>query len=249
MAYGEMLAGLASWGFVVASTDYTEYGFVANLMGGGGDMTRRREAVAGAVSATIDLMTAEAAREGGPLTGVVDPSRIGAVGHSAGGGTMFGQLGNPKVRVIVGWAPVPPQTPVTSTTPTMIITGDRDIAIPAQTAINAYDSLNAPKRLVLVKTMGHNAFSDTCVSIQGGTDLVSTAKQLGLPIPDRLLSLAANGCAKEDLAVKEGFALIQHFTVAELRERLGVDRRPVGLGQAVDKAFPGVSIDYRQKLK
>jgi dienelactone hydrolase len=247
-AYGEVLSGLASWGFVVASTDYTEYGFMANF-GGGGDMTRRRETVGAAVTATIDLLAAENTRADSPLKGAVSTTKIGAVGHSAGGGTMFGQLNNPRINAIVGWAPVPPQTPVMSTTPTMIIAGDRDIAITAEAAGKAYDTLNAPKRLVVVKMMGHNAFSDTCFAIRGGTDLIGIAKGMGLPIPDRLLALAANGCAKEDLDTREGMSIIQHFTVAELRASLGLDRRPVGLSEAAARGFKGVTIDYREQLK
>ena len=38
-------------------------------------------------------------------------------------------------------------------------------------------------------------------------------------------------------------------TVAELRKDLGVNRAPIGLAPGVAKAFPGVTITYRQQLK
>lgn len=249
MMYGNVLAGLASWGFVVASTDYVEYGFVSQFTGGGGDIAKRRAKVSSALGATIDLMAAENAKADGRFKGVINMSKIGAVGHSAGGGTMFGTLDDPRIGVIVGWAPVPPQTPVTSHTPSMIIAGEKDNAIPSAATTAAYDSLQAPKRFVLVGNLGHNAFSDICLPIRNGTDLVGTAKQLGLPVPDRLIALARNGCQPEDLDTQKGWTIIQHFTVAELRTGLGVDKKPVGLGPDAAKAFPGVTIDYREQLK
>ena len=116
--YGNVLAGLASWGFVVASTDYTEYGFLAQFAGGGaGDFAKRREKVAAALGATIESMTAQNSDPKGRFGGLINLSRIAAVGHSAGGGTMFAELNDPRIGAIVGWAPVPPQGPITSHTP------------------------------------------------------------------------------------------------------------------------------------
>jgi predicted dienelactone hydrolase len=245
--HGIILSGMASWGFVVASTDYTEYGFSSQFGARpGGDMSRRRESVTKAVAATIERLEAENADTSSRLYGVLDTKRIGAVGHSAGGGTMFGELDNPRIGAIIGWAPVPPQGEVKSRTPTMIISGVNDIAIPPKTLEAAYERLNAPKRYVMIDNMGHNAFSDTCLAIRDGNDLVAVAKQIGLPIPERLFALARDGCSPNDLDTRTGWKVIQHFTVAQLRTSLGVDRTPRGLGPDTAKAFDGVTLDYRQ---
>jgi predicted dienelactone hydrolase len=245
--HGIILSGVASWGFVVASTDYTEYGFSSQFGARpGGDMTRRRESVARAVAATIERLEEESGDPQSRLHSVVDPSRIGAIGHSAGGGTMFGELNNPRIGTIIGWAPVPPQGEITSTTPTMIISGVNDIAIPPATLEAAFSRLNSPKRYVMIDNMGHNAFSDTCLAIRGGNDLVAVAKQIGLPIPERLFALAQDGCSASDLDTRTGWRVIQHFTVAQLRTSLGTDKTPKGLGPNVANAFDGVTLDYRQ---
>ncbi len=248
--YGELLSGIASWGFVVASTDYVEYGFVSQFTGGGArNPTARRQTVNAAVGGTIDLMTKATSEPGGRLKNTIDLSRIGAVGHSAGGGTMFGELGDPRIGTIIGWAPVPPQTPVTSHTPTMIIAGEKDSAISPSVVSAAYATLQSPKRLVMVGNLGHNAFSDSCLAIRNGNDLVGLAKQLGIGIPQGLLDLARNGCGPDDMETRTGWAIIQHFTVAQLRSGLGVDLRPHGLGETAGRLFPGATIIYSEELK
>lgn len=218
--HGNLLSGIASWGFVVASVDFTEYGFASFASPGARDMTARRTASAAALEAALDLMTKANAE--GPLKGLIDTSSIGAVGHSAGGGTMFAAIDNPRIDSIIGWAPVPPQGPGATPKPTMIIAAEIDSGISVASLTSAYDKLNAPKRLVTIPRMGHNAFSDSCLSIQSGNDLISAVKQMGLPVPAGLLDLAQNGCRPEDLDTKMGWTLIQHITVAQLRSSLGV---------------------------
>jgi dienelactone hydrolase len=247
--YGHPLAGIASWGFVVASTDFAEYGLLAQFSGGGADDPGREGKVMDAATGTIDLMHHENDATGSRFHDAIDPDKVGAIGHSAGGGTMFRLLDDPRVGAIVGWAPVGPQEPVTSNTPTMVIGGKRDTAITPESARKTYDELLAPKRLVEIAKMGHNAFSDACLAIRGGTDLIGIAKDLGIGIPDRLLELGRNGCEPGDLDTEEGWSIIQHFTVAELRTALGIDRVPVGLSPGVADEFPGVAITYRQQLR
>lgn len=226
--YGYPLSGIASWGFVVASTDFAEYGLLAQFTGGGSDDPARAAKVKAAATATIDLMTDENTSGESRFHDAVDPEKVGA---------------------IVGWAPGGPQEPVTSETPTMVIGGEKDTAITPASAMHTYDALLAPKRLVEIGNVGHNAFSDACLAIRNGTDLIGIAKELGIGIPDRLLELGRNGCAKGDLDTKEGWSIIQHFTVAELRDAFGINRAPVGLAPGIADAFPGVTITYRQQLR
>lgn len=246
--YGYPLSGLASWGFVVASVDFTEYGLLSQFTGGGNTADRAAK-VSVAVGAAIDRMVAADRGARSRLRGHIDTRRIAGVGHSAGGGTMFGLLGDPRIDAIVGWAPVGPKPPVTSDTPTMIIAGSTDIAITPAAAQASYAALLPPKRYVEIGTMGHNAFSDACLAIRNGTDLIGIAKNLGIGIPDRLLELGRNGCDAQSLDTKRGWRIIQHFTVAELRSALRINRAPIGLGPGIATAFPGVTIDYRQQLR
>ena len=101
----------------------------------------------------------------------------------------------------------------------------------------------------MIGKLGHNAFSDACLAIRSGTDLIGIAKGLGIGIPDRLLELGRNGCGADSLATKKGWQIIQHFTVAELRKDLGINKTPIGLASRAAKSFPGVTITYKQQLR
>jgi len=220
--HGELLSGIASWGFVVASVDFPEYGFASFAGSGSRDMGARRATSATAVEAALDLLETTTRKPGGVLSGMIDMSTVAAMGHSAGGGTMFAQIDNAKIDTVIGWAPVPPQEPGATSKPTLIIAAEIDSGIPVATLVSAYDALKAPKRLAIIPRMGHNAFSDSCLSIQSGNDLISAVKQMGLPVPGPLLDLAQNGCRPGDLDTKAGWAIIQHLTVAHLRSSLGL---------------------------
>ena len=244
--HGNLLSGIASWGFVVASVDFPEYGFASFAGGGTRDMGARRAASAAAVDAALDLLGSTSRAPGGVLTGVIDMSKVAGMGHSAGGGTMFAQIDNPRIGSIIGWAPVPPQGPGTTDKPTMIIAAAIDSGIPVATLVSAYDSLKAPKRLAIVPRMGHNAFSDSCLGIQSGNDLISAAKQMGLPVPAPLLELAQNGCRKDDLDTATGWEIIQHLTVSQLKSSLGLPGAPRTIMTDIGARFGASPFELRE---
>ena len=246
--HGNLLSGIASWGFVVASVDFTEYGFASFASPGTRDMTARRTASAAALDAALDLMARSTATADGPLSGLIDMSSIAAVGHSAGGGTMFAAIDNPRIDTVIGWAPVPPQSPGATPKPTLIIAAKSDSGIKVDTLVSAYDKLNAPKRLVIIPGMGHNAFSDSCLSIQSGNDLISAVKQMGLPVPASLLDLAQNGCRPGDLDTREGWAIIQHVTVSQLRYALHLPGAVPEIATDLGPAFNNAPLEIREAL-
>lgn len=243
--HGKLLSGIASWGFVVASVDFPEYGFSSFAGGAARDVTARRATSAAAVDAALDLLTSATSASEGPLSGIIDMSRIAAMGHSAGGGTMFAQIDNPRIDSIIGWAPVPPEGPGTTRKPTLIIAAAEDSGIPVETLASAYDSLKAPKRLAVVSRMGHNAFSDSCLAIHSGNDLISAAKQIGLPVPAPLLDLAQNGCRPEDLDTETGWAVIQHLTVAQLRFSLDLPGATPTIETELGPRFGAATLELR----
>lgn len=244
--HGKLLSGIASWGFVVASVDFPEYGFSSFAGGGARDMAARRTTSAAAVDAALDLLDSTTRAQGGLLTGLIDMSTVAAMGHSAGGGTMFAQIDNPRIDTVIGWAPVPPQGPGTTSKPTFIIAAEIDSGIPVATLVSAYDSLKAPKRLAIVPRMGHNAFSDSCLAIQSGNDLISAVKQMGLNVPGPLLDLAQNGCRKEDLDTAAGWAIIQHLTVTQLKSSLGLPGAPRAIAIDIGPRFGESPFELRQ---
>ena len=243
--HGNLLSGIASWGFVVASVDFPEYGF-ASFASPSRDMAARRTSSAAALDAALDLMARQTADAQSPLAGLIDMSSIAAVGHSAGGGTMFAAIDNPRIDTVIGWAPVPPQSPGATPKPTLIIAAQNDSGIKVDTLVSAYDKLNAPKRLVIVPGMGHNAFSDSCLSIQSGNDLISAVKQIGLPVPGPLLDLAQNGCRPGDLETREGWAIIQHVTVSQLRYALHLPGAAPEITTDLGPAFKNAPLAIRE---
>ena len=62
----------------------------------------------------------------------------------------------------------------------------------------------------------------------------------GQPRPggDGIIALAFDGCDADDVDPLEAWRVIQHFTVAHLRDALGVDEEPVGLGDGVLESSP-----------
>ena len=94
--------------------------------------------------------------------------------------------------------------------------------------------------------MGHNAFSDSCLSIQSGNDLISAVKQMGLPVPASLLDLAQNGCRPGDLDTREGWAIIQHLTVAQLRTSLGLPGASPEIATDLGPAFKDAPFQIRE---
>lgn len=246
--YGNVLSGIASWGFVVASVDFTEYGFASFGSPGARDMTSGRTSSAAALDAALDLMARSTADPQSPLSGLIDMSSIAAIGHSAGGATMFGAIDNPRIDTVIGWAPVPPQRPAATPKPTMIIAAERDSGIKVDALAAAYDKLNAPKRMVVIPRMGHNGFTDMCLSIRSGNDLISAVKQIGLPVPAQLLDLAQNGCGPDDLDTREGWAIVQHITVSQLRSALGLPGAAREISTDLGPAFKEAPFQVRENL-
>jgi len=247
--------GIASWGFVVVSVDYLEHGLAAQVSSLGKQTSRpsvgalrklagldRRLMLQG-----LDLAMRESHRAGSVLSGAVNGTQVAAIGHSAGGGTAFDVLSDPRVKVAIGWAPVPPfGSPVDK--PTLIIGAGADVALTPSELAKTYASFSAPKRFVEIggTRAGHNTFTDTCVVIRGGGGLVQFAVQNHF-ISQNLGKLATNGCTKSDLDPHAFWAVVQHFTVAELRNIFGIDPQPVGLGDGITQAFPGINITYQHQ--
>jgi dienelactone hydrolase len=242
MASSALTTGIASWGFVVVSADYLERGVVTQLPGQKAltlDPVRDKRLML----ASLDLVTKANDRANSLLHGVVDGTRVAAVGHSAGGTTAFDALNDPRVQVAVGWAPsAPSATPADK--PTMIIGASHDIGVPPTQLATTYGSLPAPKRRVEIGNAGHNSFTDLCLVTRSGGGMVQYAVNSHL-VDHALAQLLLNGCEKTALAPERFFPVVQHFTVAELRSALRIDTEELGLGDNISRAFPGVTITYR----
>jgi predicted dienelactone hydrolase len=230
-------AGIASWGFVVAAPDHIERNTAALGRGDAGSTpTRDVQTLQQALDGVV------AAGEGdGPLSGAVDGERVGTTGHSAGGGAALNALRLPAVSATVTWAGVDPTDEPLPEEPVMVLGAEADVAITGEDQRAVYEELPGPKRLVLIQGgTGHATFLDSC--IRSRQELIDSGEQRG-DVPG-IAALAFDGCDPDDLDPVLAWDAIQHFTVAHLRDALGVDEVPVGLGDAVLDEFPDVPITY-----
>jgi predicted dienelactone hydrolase len=232
--------GIASWGFVVVSVDYIERDIVNQVSPKKYPLDPGRDPRL--LLASLDLVTKASAESSSLLHGAVDALKVGAVGHSLGGRGVFDALRDPRIAVAIGYAPVGPAGPPANK-PTMFIGGALDNAVPPTEVAKTYDSFPPPKRRIEIANAGHNTFTDTCPVIRAGGGLIQFAIANHL-VDKKLAELGFNGCNKNDLAPDRFLPIVQHFTVAELRDVLGIDPQPVGLGDGIVHAFPGVSLTY-----
>ena len=241
--YSHLLAGIASWGFVVVSADYLERGLVAQATHP--DVT---STPAGDLQTMFTSLTATVVASADPssvLSGVADPHKVAAVGHSAGGQTAFDALGDPRVDVAVGWAPVGPSG-APADKPAMIIGARNDVALTPKTLAGEFERFPGPTTLVEISGEGHNTYTDICTSIRSGTGgLVGFAVSAHL-LNTELAKLAVNGCNPKDIAPQRFWPIVQYYTVAELRSGLGIDRSHAGLAAPAKGQFPGFTVTYRR---
>ena len=228
---------LATWGFVVVAPDHRSRDLKAVLSGttgrGQDDVTDLREA--------LDLVRVMNAAPDDLLSGKLDLHRVASLGHSAGGGAAITFAGDSDVRAYIGLAPAPGTPPPSK--PGMIMQGTADKVVNPGDTLKLFKRLPPPKRLILVHKAGHNVFADACTigAAQGG--LVKFVKQLHLP--PSFLAIAVDGCSAPDVSPPKAWPLIDQAVTAQLRWALGIDRRPVGLGQGLGRAFPGVTATVR----
>ncbi len=251
---------LASWGFVVASVEHpyrnltAVFGDLGPLVAGLG--SPESPDVVQLIGA-IDEVEAAATASTGPLAGLtVETTRVGAVGHSAGGFAAYGAAAtDPRIATYVALAsPVggsfTASTPTTAPAvpppdkPSLLIAGSADAIAPLARIQAAYDNLPAPKAFAVIDGVTHLGFMDICtLTSPGQPNVLEVAKGAGVAIPELISRLFADGCDTKFTAANTAWPAINALTTAELRGVLGLDDPPVVLTQDdLDAAFPDLDI-------
>ena len=147
----------------------------------------------------------------------------------------------PEIKAMIGYATGSARG-IETDKPILLLVGSEDGG--AGRLEEAYDGLSPVKRFVSIDVAGHNSFTDQCAIIHGGNNFLDDLVASGFPIPSNLLDLAIDGCLPRNLAPDRFWAVSSHFTIAHIRDALGMDA--AGLGDEVATAFDGVTLRYRQ---
>jgi dienelactone hydrolase len=243
---------LASWGFVVAAPEHGDRdltGVLAGFLNGsaiGGKMVSKDVSE---LSQTIDLMSQQSDESSSLFNGHIDLTRIGAVGHSAGGsaveklavtdkrvdsfiglaGASYGAFGQTDSGA---GASVP-------NVPGLIEYGTLDGVVKPSGMVSAYNALKQPKRLIALSSSGHLVFADICKLAPKHGGLIGAAEGAGLPVPDTLKKLGSDGCSAPAMSVTEAWPAIRQSVTAQLRWTLGFDDTNAGL-EGLQAAFNGI---------
>lgn len=245
---------LASWGMIVVSTDHWSRDLFHVLSAPVGD----RESAVGELLASLDLIVAEGASANSRFSGHVDDTRVIAVGHSAGGGTILGAAADDRVDGYISLASGVGIGRDTNTTaplelpnkPSFFMAGALDAVTPPDTVTRpAYEQVPGPSRLWVIDGVGHNGFDDFC-TFGNGKGIIGVAEASGLgPLlaaQPQLKTLGEDGCLPPAAPVADAFPIIRHAVTAQLRVWFGIDASPVGLGPEVAGAY-SLAVEIAEK--
>ncbi len=241
LVYSSLLAGIASWGYVVVSADDLERGIAAYVLQTKGYPTPAHDSAV----MTSSLTAVEQASQSptSVLYRSSDSSRVAAVGHSSGGGTAFNALRAPSVATAVGWAPVPPAGSPSSK-PVMLIGAEGDTVVPPSQVRRTYRAFPGPKVLVEISGEGHNTYTDICTGIRSGIGLIPYALSQHF-VSAANAAFALNGCRTSDLPPSQFWPVVQFYTVLQLHNVFQQDPTATVPTPAAGQ-FPGFTVTVTQ---
>jgi dienelactone hydrolase len=232
---------LASWGMIVVSPDHPS----RDLYHAVGQITPEVVTVpVDDLLGSLDLITAKGATTGDPFQGHVDTDHVGALGHSAGGGTVLQAALDPRVDGYVSMASGLPSDTTASTVlpdkPSFFLSGALDGVVDPTRTHDAFVAVPAPSLFWKIDGVGHNGFDDFC-TFGNGTGIIgiAVASSLGpfLDAQPQFRSLGQDGCIPPAVPVTSTFPIIDHAVTAFFRSLFEIDPHPVGLGADVASAY------------
>lgn len=244
-----LTAHLASWGVIVVSPDHPTrdlYHSVAQIT---------PDVVTTPVDdllASLDMIVARSTTAGDLFEGHVDPERVGALGHSAGGGTILAAAADQRIDGYVSMASglLGDTDPATlPAKPSFFLAGALDQVISTERTRAAFLAVPSPSLYWSIGGVGHNGFDDFC-TFGDGKGIIGIAEASGLgglldTMPE-FRSLGEDGCVPPAVPVETTFPIIQHAVTAWFMQLFGVDTAPRGLGPEVSASYvEPVTIEVR----
>ncbi len=193
---------LASWGYVVASTDHLERG-VANSGSGTTVGVEGQDLLD--VDATIDAVVAD------PMIGsIVDADSVVIAGHGEGAWTAALYAKN---DIIDGYVSISGGAPETlAQKPALVVTGQFDSIVSPEKSRLLFDRLETAATFVEIAAAGHNSFVDFCRGVRDNGGLGSLTEVLGAEQTERY----ENGCVAPMVQPEASIAVLNHYTLAFL---------------------------------
>lgn len=238
---------LASHGFVVAAPDHVgNTAFDAFLGTEAPPEQTALDRPADTAFVITELLAASEAADT-PLTGAIDPERIGIYGHSFGGYTALTAVSGvgdvpPDDRIVAAAAHAPATRSITDEeleavdVPTMLLSGTEDITTPiAENTERPWELVSGrPLYRIDIIDGGHQSFSDAC-----------DYREVVADLPDSLAALqgviaeyAEEGCTAELIDIDTAHEIIDTSTVAFLQRHVAGD----------DSAGPWLTPEYAETV-
>ncbi|MDE0115806.1 MAG: dienelactone hydrolase family protein [bacterium] len=223
---------LASHGFVVASPEHIHRNLPAQAFGTDEFSPEKDQA---------DIANTLAALESA-FGKVVDTTRVGVIGHSAGARTALDALANEAVLAAIplaGGGTVPPDA---AGKPILVVVAELDLTVPTENSLASYESATGSRTFVNLAQAGHNSFTDSCPVILAGGGLGVLEPLLGAEQVTR----AEDGCTPENADPRAMQAALKHLAAAFFLAHLS-DRPGASVSADFAGLIDGVELaDYRE---
>jgi len=174
------------------------------------------------LSGDVDAMLAAIAAPAGPLAflaGKVDATRVGVVGHSAGGSAAANATGKPGVRVVASLAGNAVAKQAGTLEHVLFMGGKSDQVVSYGQVSTAFGGSAMPRDLVGITGAGHLVFSDLCDTRNAaGKNLLEVAQQYNLC--GAALAGMLFDCDPAYIPAARGWDIVNHATSAVFESTL-----------------------------
>jgi fermentation-respiration switch protein FrsA (DUF1100 family) len=245
-SYAGLLAHWASAGYVVAAPTFPLSSGASPCGAVAGDVVNQPQDMSFVLTSVLRATKGTDGR----LAGLVDGDHVGAAGHSNGGITMYGLVGNSKLRddridaaaILAGTAQNFPQGKydLAHLPPVLFAHGTADDLVPYSAAIKGFNAARGPKGLLSVTGGDHGSSASPAV-YDATTDFFDAYLRDDASARDRLPTDQTAGTTTMKFATKKGSQVtVPTITTPKLHLKATVTpRKNLHGGQMVTVSWSG----------